>query len=127
MNFKKLVCTGLDKPQSNFTIFLDLKIFAENIHNDHLSLKAAKIRQRNMEDMIWKLKNNNLDKKNTRHTKQILFSTQKNITKEEKGFLLHLKMVHFHCLQNIHQTRLDGETVKWIHQNFKLRTLLPLF
>ena len=63
MNFKKLVCTGLDKPQSNFTIFLDLKIFAENIHNDHLSLKAAKIRQRNMEDMIWKLKNNNRDKK----------------------------------------------------------------
>ena len=80
-----------------------------------------------MEDIIWKLKNNNSDKKNTRHTKQILFSTQKNITNEEKGFLLHLKMVHFHCLKNIHQTRLDGETVKWIHQNFKFRTLLPLF
>ena len=127
MNFTKLVCTGLGKPQSNFTIFLDLKIFAENIHNDHLSLKAAKIRQRIMEDMIWKLKNNNSDKKNTRHTKQILFSTQKNITNEEKGFLLHLKMVHFHCLKIIHQTRLDGETVKWIHQNFKFRTLLPLF
>ena len=73
MNFTKLVCTGLGKPQSNFTIFLDLKIFAENIHNDHLSLKTAKIRQRIMEDMIWKLKNNNSDKKNTRHTKQILF------------------------------------------------------
>ena len=36
----------------NFTIFLGLGIFAENIYNDNLSLKAVKIKQRNMEDMI---------------------------------------------------------------------------
>ena len=54
-NYTKLVCTGSGKHQYNFTIFLDLKTFVESLYNGNLSLKAAKIKQRNIEDMIAKL------------------------------------------------------------------------
>ena len=43
----------------NFTIFLGFGRFAENIYNGNLSLKAAKIKQRNMEYMIKRSENYN--------------------------------------------------------------------
>ena len=41
--------------QYNFTIFLELKTFAKSLYNGSLSLKVAKLKQRNMEDMIYKI------------------------------------------------------------------------
>ena len=46
------VCNGSGKHHYNFSIILSLGNFAENIYNGNLSLKGAKIRQRDMEDMI---------------------------------------------------------------------------
>ena len=49
----KLFCIGSGKWHNyKFTIFLGLRSFAENICNGILSLKAAKIKQRNMKNMI---------------------------------------------------------------------------
>ena len=55
INSTKLVCIGSGKHQYNFTIILDLKSFANNIYNGSLSLEAAKIKERNMKDMIRRL------------------------------------------------------------------------
>ena len=52
---RKLVCIGSGKHQYNFTIFLDLKPFAESLYNASLSLKVAKLKQRDMEDTITRL------------------------------------------------------------------------
>ena len=43
------------KHHYNFTIFLDLKAFVESLYNGSLSLKIAKLKQRNMEHMITRL------------------------------------------------------------------------
>ena len=109
MDYTKLVCIGSGKQHHyNFTIFLGLGSFAENIYNDNLSLKAAKIKQRNMEDMIKKLEEIQIVK-NTKQKKPLHFLMQVNFTKKEKLFLLHLKMVYFHCLNNIHQAWMIGK------------------
>ena len=56
IDYTKLVCIGSStKHHYNFTIFLDLKTFAERLYNGSLSLQAAKLKQRNMEDMIIRL------------------------------------------------------------------------
>ena len=56
IDYTKLVCIGSEKQYHyNFTIFLGLGNFAGNIYNGNLSLNEAKIKQRNMEDMIRKL------------------------------------------------------------------------
>ena len=58
---KKIDCTKLvyigsaKQHYYSFTIFLGLESFAENIYNGNLLSKAAKIKQRNMEDIIRKL------------------------------------------------------------------------
>ena len=43
----------------NISIFLGEGTFAENIYNGNISLKAAKIKQRNMEYKIKRLENYN--------------------------------------------------------------------
>ena len=56
-DYTKLVCIGSSsKHQYNFTIFLVLKTFAESLYNGSLSLKVAKLKQRDMEDRIISLK-----------------------------------------------------------------------
>ena len=56
IDYTKLVCIGSEKQYHyNFIIFLGLGNFAGDIYNGNLSLNAAKIKQRNMEDMIRKL------------------------------------------------------------------------
>ena len=44
IDYTKLVCIGSGKHQYNFTIFLDLKTFAESIYNDNLLLEDSKIK-----------------------------------------------------------------------------------
>ena len=68
--YTKMVCIGSSKQHNyNFTIFWGFGSFAENIYNGNLSLKAAPIKQRNMEDMIETLENYNQIVKNTKHKK----------------------------------------------------------
>ena len=55
IDYTKLVCIGSGDDKYNFTIFADLKTFAESLYNGSLSLKVAKFQQKNMEDMITKL------------------------------------------------------------------------
>ena len=56
IDYTKLVFIGSGKQYHyNVTIFLELGRFAENIYNGNLSLKAASIKQSNMEDIIRKL------------------------------------------------------------------------
>ena len=54
IDYGTLVCTCSGDHKYNFTILLDLKTFAESLYNGSISLKAAKIKLRNMEDMITK-------------------------------------------------------------------------
>ena len=65
--------------------------------------------------MIRSLEIYNPSGEKTRHKKQVLFSMQKNYTKEEELLLLHLKMVHFHYLVNIHLVLITGKKTKWIY------------
>ena len=62
IDYTKLVCIGSGEHQYNFTIFLDLKTFAESLHNGSLSLKVAKLKQIDMEDSISRLEYYNLKK-----------------------------------------------------------------
>ena len=83
-------------PQVSINILLpslDLDSFAENIYNGNLSLKAAKIRQKNMEDMIIKSDKYNpgKEKYNTKNNKycnasvmQVMQVINKNFTKEKE-------------------------------------------
>ena len=64
---------------SNFTIFLGLAIFPENIYNSNLSFKATKIKQKNMKVTTKRTK-----KKTKNHKKQVHFLMQNNFTKKEK-------------------------------------------
>ena len=52
------ICSGKQHVHI-FTIFLNLGNFAGSAYNGKLSLKAAKIEQKNMEDMMRKLENPN--------------------------------------------------------------------
>ena len=55
MNYTKLVSNGSGKDYYNFTIFLSLGSSAESIYNGSLSLKAAKIKEKDLENMLIKL------------------------------------------------------------------------
>ena len=69
IDYTKLVYIGSGKQHHyNFTIFLLLGTFAENIYNGNLSLKIPKIKQRNMEDMIRKSKNRKLHDTRSKYT-----------------------------------------------------------
>ena len=60
ITYTKLVCIGSSaKHHYNFTIFLDLKTFAESLYNCSLSLEVAKLKQRNMENEIERLEDHN--------------------------------------------------------------------
>ena len=74
IGYTKLVCNALGKYHYNFTIFLSLGNFLENIYNGKLSLEATKIKQRNMENMIRKLNyyNPNKEKYKTEKTNTLL-------------------------------------------------------
>ena len=56
-----------------------------------------------MEYMISKLEYYRPSSEKYRTQKQVHFLVEMNFTKEEKWFLLHLKIVYFHCLNIIHQ------------------------
>ena len=55
IDYTKLFLIGSCKHHYNFTIFLSLGSFSESIYISSISLKAAKIKQRNMEEMIREL------------------------------------------------------------------------
>ena len=104
IDYTKLVCLGLStKHQYNFTIVLDLKTFAESLYNSSLSLKIAKLKQRDMENENTGLEYYNPKKQEIKTHKKVFFLMQKNFAKKEKLFLLHLKIMYFHCLNNIYQ------------------------
>ena len=99
INYTKPVCIRSSKHYvHNFIIFLNLGNFAENIYNGKLSLKAGKIKQNNMEDMIIPIH----IVENIRHTKQVLSFMQKNLKKKKKE-LLCLKVMYLHYRNNIHK------------------------
>ena len=55
IDYEELICIGLGKHRYNFTIFLNLKTFGDSIYEVNLSLRAAKLKQRNMENLIARL------------------------------------------------------------------------
>ena len=55
IGYTKHFLIGSCKHHYNFTIFLSLGSFSESIYISSISLKAAKIKQRNMEEMIREL------------------------------------------------------------------------
>ena len=70
IGYENLICIGSGKHRYDFTIFLNLKTFADSIYDSNFLLKAAKVKQRNMEDMIVKLDYYN-------PTKKIIYGTKK--------------------------------------------------
>ena len=72
------------KHHYNFIIYLDLKKFAGSLYNVNLSLKVAKLKQRNMEDDIGRLEDCKPKKKKIKHKETVFFLKQKNSAKEEK-------------------------------------------
>ena len=70
IGYENLICIGSGKHRYDFTIFLNLKTFADSIYDSNFLLKAAKVKQRSMEDMIVKLDYYN-------PTKKIIYGTKK--------------------------------------------------
>ena len=97
IDYTKLVCIGSSaKHHYNFTIFLDLRTFAESLYNGSLSLKDAKNKQRNMEFEIDRLTSYGPGR-NIRSQKDKVPSNARELYKgKKKRFLWHLKMVPFH-------------------------------
>ena len=88
ISYTKLVCIGPGKHQYNFTIFLDLKTFAESIYNSSLSLEAAKIKQRNMEDKIRKLDEYNTKKEKLKAQRKCTLLNANEFYKGRKMILI---------------------------------------
>ena len=75
IDYTNIVCIGSGKEHNyNYIIFLGLGNFAENIYHGNLSLKAAKIKQRNMENKNKRLENYNpkSEKYKTQETSTLL-------------------------------------------------------
>ena len=89
-DYTKLVCIGSSsKHDYNFTIYLDLKTFAESLHN--LSLKVAKLKQQNMGDRIERLVDYNLNKEKNKTQREIVLSNAKEFYKGRKMILIAFK------------------------------------
>ena len=91
IDYIKLVCIGSSNHYHNFTIFLGLEDFAENIYFGALSLKAAKIQQRCMEDMIKKLENYRPNHDDYKIQKINILSNAREFYKERKMILFAFK------------------------------------
>ena len=88
INYTKLVCIGSSKHQYTFNIFLDLKNFAESIYNGNLSRKAAKIKQRNMGDMMARLDKYNPKKEQNKEQETSTFLNAREFSKGRKMILI---------------------------------------
>ena len=87
IDYTKLVYIGSSvKHHYNFTIYLDLKTFAESLYNGNLSLKAAKLKQRNMEDEIDRLEDYNPEKEK-------IITQRDNVLPNAKEFYKGRKMI----------------------------------
>ena len=98
IDYTRLVCNGSCKHHYSFTIFLSLGNLDENIYNGNLPLKFAKIKQKNMENIIRSLENYNPQKGKYKtikastlllllHKKQVLFSLPRYFYKGRKMIL----------------------------------------
>ena len=78
IDYTKLVCIGSSaKHHYNFTIYLDLKTFAESLYNGNLSLKVAKLKQRNMGYEIDRLEDYNPKKEKIKTQRDNVFLNAK--------------------------------------------------
>ena len=85
--YRKRVCIRLGRRHHyNFTIFLGLANFAEDIYSSNFSFEAARMKQRNMEDMIETLNNYNLNSKKYKIQK---INTLLNAREFYKGIQIH--------------------------------------
>ena len=71
---------------SNFTIFLGLAIFPENIYNSNLSFKATKIKQKNMKVTTKRTKKNN-----TKNHKKQVYKERKMILIAFENYIFPLR------------------------------------
>ena len=128
IEYTKLVCIISGKQHHyNSTIFSGLWSFAENIYNSNLSLKAAKIRQRNMEDMIRKLQYCRPSGEKCKTEKTSTFLNAKEFYKGKTWFLLHLEMFP---LPKLYLSESDGKEDEIDSSEFLPKwsaTLLPSF
>ena len=92
IDYTKLVCIGSSaKHHYNFTIYLDLKTFAESLYNGNLSLKVAKLKQRNIEIEIDRLKTYNPMKDKIVTQSDIVLSNAKELYKGRKMIVIALE------------------------------------
>ena len=87
IDYTKLVCIVSGRHQYNFTIFLDLKTFAESLYNGSFSLKVAKLKQRNLEDEIKRLEDYCTKKEKFRTQKEDNLHNAREFYKGRKIFL----------------------------------------
>ena len=74
IKYTELISTGSSaKHRYNFTIFLDLKTFAESLYNGSVSLEVAKLKKRNMENEIERLEDYNPKKEEIKTQKKMFF------------------------------------------------------
>ena len=89
IDYTKPFCFGSSaKHHYNFTIFLDLKTFAESLYNGSLLLKVAKLKQRNMEDEIERLDDYKPKKEKIKTQKEIILFNAKEFYKGRKMILI---------------------------------------
>ena len=88
IDYTKFVCIGSSaKHHYNFTIFLDLRTFAESLYNGSLSLKDAKNKQRNMEFEIDRLTSYGPGR-NIRSQKDKVLSNARELYKGRKTIIM---------------------------------------
>ena len=76
-----------------------------------------------MEDMIKRLENYNSNSEKYKTQKISILINAKKIYKGKKWFLMHLKILYFHCLNNIHLAWMIGRKMSQIHDNVCVKNL----
>ena len=128
IDYEELICIGLGKHRYNFTIFLNLKTFGDSIYEVNLSLRAAKLKQRNMENLIARLDCYAPTNKEYVAQRKSIFDNAREFYKGRKMILFDLKMVYFHYLNNIHhKIKVIGKKMIWIHHTLFLKKLINYY
>ena len=111
---------------------MNLGDFAGNIYNGNLSLKAAKIKQRNMKDMIRKLddynpnsENYKTQKPNTLLNARELYKTRKIIPVAPENDILPLPKQHPSGMDDWEENEMDSS--QFLPEKDKSSILLPSF
>ena len=101
VNYKKFLCAHSNGRLYDFNGFKKIVDLGNNIYWGHISIKQAKNKRNIMEKWISDLYKYRPKKESIKKSRNETLNNAKKVLVEEKWLLRHLKMVLFHCLQNL--------------------------